>query len=57
MVNKSPRVAGVTPLLRRLRLPQLELVRMVGSGANFRQISDALHVTQPAMGRLPQDVL
>jgi DNA-binding transcriptional LysR family regulator len=56
MVNQSPRVAVVTPLLRRLRLPQLELVRMVGSGANFRQISDALHVTQPAITKMAQEL-
>ncbi|MCW5234984.1 LysR family transcriptional regulator [Verminephrobacter eiseniae] len=43
-------------LLRGLRLPQLQLVRMAGAGANFRQMADALHVTQPAITKMAREL-
>ena len=46
----------LTPLIRRLRLPQLQLVRMAGSGANFRDMAAALHVTQPAITKMAQEL-
>lgn len=51
MVNSSP-----TPLLRRLRLPQLQLVRMAGDGANFRSMALALGVTQPAITKMAHEL-
>lgn len=53
MVNA---LGPVTPLIRRLRLSQLQLVRMAGSGATFRDMADALHVTQPAITKMAQDL-
>jgi DNA-binding transcriptional LysR family regulator len=46
----------VAPLVRRLRLPQLHMVRMAGSGANFRDMALALHVTQPAITKMAQEL-
>lgn len=43
-------------LLRSLRLPQLQLVRMAGAGANFRAMADALHVTQPAITKMAHEL-
>lgn len=51
MVNSPP-----TPLLRRLRLPQLQLVRMAGDGANFRSMALALGVTQPAITKMAHEL-
>ncbi len=51
--------AGLRPfpsLLRGLRLPQLQLVRMAGAGANFREMADALHVTQPAITKMAREL-
>lgn len=44
------------PLIRQLRLSQLELVRMAGAGANFRAMAEALHVTQPAITKMAQEL-
>lgn len=46
----------IAPLLRRLRLPQLQLVRMASGGANFREMAEALHVTQPAITKMVQEL-
>lgn len=43
-------------LLRGLRLTQLQLVRMAGAGANFREMADALHVTQPAITKMAREL-
>lgn len=43
-------------LLRSLRLPQLQLVRMAGEGANFREMADALHLTQPAITKMAREL-
>lgn len=43
-------------LLRSLRLPQLQLVRMAGSGANFREMAEALHLTQPAITKMAREL-
>lgn len=43
-------------LLRGLRLQQLQLVRMAGQGANFREMADALHVTQPAITKMAREL-
>jgi DNA-binding transcriptional LysR family regulator len=43
-------------LLRRLRLNQLQLVRMAGDGANFRAMAQALRVTQPAITKMARDL-
>lgn len=56
MVNSTPRLDPVTPLIRRLRLSQLQLVRMAGSGANFRDMAEALHVTQPAITKMAHEL-
>lgn len=56
MVNSVAATPPVTPLLRRLRLAQLQLVRMAGSGANFRDMATALHVTQPAITKMAQEL-
>ena len=56
MVNPLLPLATVAPLLRRLRLSQLHMVRMAGQGANFRDMAQALHVTQPAMGPSAQEL-
>jgi len=53
--NKPP-LTPLTPLIRRLRLPQLQLVRMAGGGANFREMAEALHVTQPAITKMAQEL-
>jgi LysR family transcriptional regulator of abg operon len=44
------------PLLRRLRLAQLQLVRMAGDGANFRDMALALRVTQPAITKMAHEL-
>lgn len=56
MVNSVPRFTPVTPLLRRLRLAQLQLVRMADRGANFRDMATALHVTQPAVTKMVHEL-
>lgn len=53
---KSLALPAATPLIRRLRLSQLQLVRMAGAGANFREIADALHVTQPAITKMAHEL-
>ena len=55
MVNSDPTRPG-TPLIRRLRLSQLQLVRLAGGGANFRDMALALHVTQPAITKMARDL-
>lgn len=55
MVNPNS-LPPVTPLIRRLRFSQLQLVRMAGSGANFRDMAEALHVTQPAITKMAQEL-
>ncbi len=56
MVNYLPPRVLVSRLVRRLRLRQLLLVRMVGKGANFREIAQALSVTQPAVTKMAQEL-
>lgn len=53
MVNSLP---TPEPLLRRLRLAQLQLVRLAGDGANFRDIAQALRVTQPAITKMAHEL-
>lgn len=54
---KSPAPPMPFPsLLRGMRLAQLQLVRMAGRGANFREMADALHVTQPAITKMAQEL-
>ncbi len=56
MVNSISSQPPVAPLIRRLRLPQLQMVRMAGNGANFRDMAEALHVTQPAITKMAQEL-
>lgn len=59
MVKSSRPAAVTTPapgLLRRLRLPQLQLVRMAGGGANFREMAQALGVSQPAITKMAREL-
>lgn len=56
MVKSSGSVPAATPLIRRLRLSQLQLVRMAGSGANFREMAEALYVTQPAITKMAHEL-
>jgi DNA-binding transcriptional LysR family regulator len=42
--------------MRRLRLPQLQLVFMAGQGANFRDVAHALSVTQPAVTKMAHEL-
>lgn len=59
MVNSVPApppLSPLSPLFRRLRLPQLQMVRMAGHGANFRDMAEALHVTQPAITKMAQEL-
>lgn len=56
MVNSGETPPVLTPLVRRLRLSQLQLVRLAGSGANFREMADALHVTQPAITKMAREL-
>lgn len=56
MVKSSSPPPPFPSLLRGLRLPQLQLVRMAGSGANFREMADALHVTQPAITKMAREL-
>ncbi len=53
MVNSE---AVPSSLLRRLRLAQLQLVRMAGDGANFRSMAQALRVTQPAITKMAHEL-
>lgn len=53
MVNSD---AHPSPVLRRLRLSQLQLVRMAGDGANFRSMASALGVTQPAITKMAHEL-
>jgi LysR family transcriptional regulator of abg operon len=53
MVNSDP---APSPVLRRLRLAQLQLVRMAGDGANFRSMAQALRVTQPAITKMAHEL-
>ena len=54
MVNSA--TDAPAPLLRRLRLAQLQLVRMAGDGANFRRMALALRVTQPAITKMAHEL-
>jgi LysR family transcriptional regulator of abg operon len=54
MVNSA--TDAPDPLLRRLRLSQLQLVRMAGDGANFRAMALALRVTQPAITKMAHEL-
>jgi len=56
MVNQNASSESPTPLVRRLRLPQLLLVRMAGNGDNFRAMAEALHVTQPAITKMAHEL-
>ena len=56
MVNQQTNPMRQTPLVRRLRLPQLLLVCMAGNGDNFRAMADALHVTQPAITKMAHEL-
>ncbi|MCZ4312529.1 LysR substrate-binding domain-containing protein [Comamonadaceae bacterium G21597-S1] len=56
LVNKQGNPMRQTPLVRRLRLPQLLLVCMAGNGDNFRAMADALHVTQPAITKMAHEL-
>lgn len=56
MVNTRSASPRQTPLVRRLRLPQLLLVCMAGDGHNFRAVADALHVTQPAVTKMAHEL-
>ena len=55
MVNLTE-AARRRPVLRRLRLAQLQLVRMAGDGANFRSMAQALRVTQPAITKMAHEL-
>lgn len=55
-MNFEVNVGKVSSLVRRLRLPQLQMVRMAGEGANFRDMAEALHVTQPAITKMAQEL-
>ena len=56
MVNPEAPSPAAHSLVRRLRLPQLQMVRMAGDGANFREMAVALHVTQPAVTKMAQEL-
>jgi LysR family transcriptional regulator, regulator of abg operon len=56
MVKSASSPTPIPALLRGLRLPQLQLVRMAGSGANFREMADALNVTQPAITKMAREL-
>lgn len=56
MVNKEPSPNKAPSVARRLRLPQLQMVCMAGDGANFREMAEALHVTQPAITKMAQEL-
>lgn len=56
MVNSGASRPALTPLVRRLRLSQLQLVRLAGNGANFRDMAEALHVTQPAITKMAREL-
>lgn len=56
MVNPDSPTGKAPALVRRLRLPQLQMVRMAGEGANFRDMAEALHVTQPAITKMSQEL-
>jgi DNA-binding transcriptional LysR family regulator len=56
MVNSGTNHVSPSPLIRRLRLAQLELVRMAGQGANFRAMAEALHLSQPAITKMAQEL-
>jgi DNA-binding transcriptional LysR family regulator len=56
MVNSSATDDAPSPVLRRLRLAQLQLVRMAGDGANFRSMAIALRVTQPAITKMAHEL-
>jgi len=55
-VNSDTPSLVLPSLLRRLRLPQLHMVRMAGAGAHFRDMAMALHVTQPAVTKMAQEM-
>src|SRR6218665_1624588 len=54
--NSTSELRQFPALLRGLRLPQLQLVRMAGAGANFRKMAEALHVTQPAITKMAREL-
>lgn len=56
MVNKEAAPNPAHSVVRRLRVPQLQMVRMAGEGANFREMAEALHVTQPAVTKMAQEL-
>jgi LysR family transcriptional regulator of abg operon len=56
MVNLLPTEEALSPVLRRLRLSQLQLVRLAGDGANFRDMARALRVTQPAITKMAHEL-
>lgn len=56
MVNTTGTHAVPAPLVRRLRLAQLQLVNMAGRGDNFRGMAEALHVTQPAITKMAHEL-
>jgi DNA-binding transcriptional LysR family regulator len=56
MVNSTAEADSPSPVLRRLRLAQLQLVRMAGDGANFRSMAQALRVTQPAITKMAHEL-
>ena len=56
MVKSTLPDEAPSPLLRRLRLAQLQLVRMAGDGANFRSMAQALRVTQPAITKMAHEL-
>lgn len=53
---KPTNLPHATHLTRHLRLRQLQLVRMAASGANFRDMAEALHVSQPAITKMAQEL-
>ena len=56
MVNSPTQPMHFPSVLRGMRLAQLQLVRMAGHGANFREMADALHVTQPAITKMAKEL-
>lgn len=56
MVKSTSEPLPLSSVLRGLRLQQLQLVRMAGHGANFREMADALHVTQPAITKMAREL-
>jgi hypothetical protein len=56
MVNSPAEPPPIDRVLRRLRLAQLQLVRMAGDGANFRDMAQALRVTQPAITKMAHEL-